>query len=116
MIRAYWYQTALITHTTQFLFRHRPPVRAGYGTVDVETYYTEFHEYAVEWTPSKLTFFVDGVGYKTYADPGMVPVNEHFMMLNTAVGGSWPGSPDESTIFPAYHHIDYVRVSQKDTY
>ena len=32
------------------------------------------------------------------------------MLLNLAVGGNWPGSPNSSTPFPAQYKIDYVRV------
>ena len=34
------------------------------------------------------------------------------MILNTAVGGPWPGEPDAQTKFPLYHYIDYVHVAQ----
>ena len=54
--------------------------------------------------------------YATYTNRAMLPVNPHYMMLNTAVGGAWPGTPNASTVFPAYHYIDFVRVSQKPTY
>jgi beta-glucanase (GH16 family) len=41
------------------------------------------------------------------------PFNEDFFfILNVAVGGNWPGYPDESTLFPVYMAIDYVRVFQ----
>ena len=29
---------------------------------------------------------------------------------NLAVGGDWPGAPDETTVFPAFMDIDYIRV------
>jgi len=35
-----------------------------------------------------------------------------FIILNVAVGGDWPGSPDASTTFPQTMEIDYVRVFQ----
>ena len=38
---------------------------------------------------------------------------EWYLILNTAVGGGWPGLPSSATVFPAYHQIDYVRVSQR---
>ena len=34
------------------------------------------------------------------------------MILNTAVGGPWPGEPTAETKFPLHHIIDYVRVAQ----
>jgi beta-glucanase (GH16 family) len=35
-----------------------------------------------------------------------------YMILNTAIGGSWPGEPSTATAFPTYHLIDYVRVAR----
>ncbi len=39
-----------------------------------------------------------------------MPQKPFFLILNTAVGGDWPGNPDETTVFPQYHEIDYVAV------
>jgi beta-glucanase (GH16 family) len=36
-----------------------------------------------------------------------------FFIFNVAVGGNWPGSPDQTTVFPQKMHVDYVRVFQK---
>jgi len=33
-----------------------------------------------------------------------------FLLLNVAVGGDWPGSPDATTVFPQTMLVDYVRV------
>ena len=33
-----------------------------------------------------------------------------FLLLNLAVGGSYPGSPNGSTPFPSEYDIDYVRL------
>jgi beta-glucanase (GH16 family) len=35
-----------------------------------------------------------------------------FLIMNVAVGGNWPGSPDASTVFPQTMYVDYVRVFQ----
>ena len=35
-----------------------------------------------------------------------------FLVLNIAVGGKWPGSPDASTTFPQALLVDHVRVYQ----
>jgi hypothetical protein len=35
-----------------------------------------------------------------------------FLILNVAVGGNWPGSPDGTTVFPQSMYVDYVRVFQ----
>ncbi len=36
-----------------------------------------------------------------------------FIILNVAVGGGWPGSPNSTTVFPQEMLVDYVRVYQK---
>jgi beta-glucanase (GH16 family) len=33
-----------------------------------------------------------------------------FILLNLAVGGIWPGNPDETTVFPQTLEVDFVRV------
>jgi beta-glucanase (GH16 family) len=38
--------------------------------------------------------------------------NPFFFILNVAVGGNWPGNPDESSEFPVFMAVDYVRVYQ----
>jgi hypothetical protein len=38
------------------------------------------------------------------------------MILNTAVGGAWPGNPDGTAFFPQFHDIDYVRIYQRTAY
>lgn len=75
-----------------------------------------FHIFAVEWEPQSIRFYVDGGLFSTKT-PGDLPaggswVFDHpfFILLNLAVGGDWPGSPDASTVFPQRMLVDYVRV------
>jgi beta-glucanase (GH16 family) len=75
-----------------------------------------FHEFAVEWNEGSITWFVDGYAYHT-ATPADLPhgatwVYDHpfFILLNMAGGGRWPGSPDDTTVFPQTMLVDYVRV------
>jgi beta-glucanase (GH16 family) len=75
-----------------------------------------FHAYAVDWSPDLIVWYLDGAEYfrVTPADlNGNTWVFDHpfFMILNVAVGGSWPGDPDASTVFPQTMLVDYVRVS-----
>jgi beta-glucanase (GH16 family) len=75
-----------------------------------------FHVYAVEWAPNDLKFYFDGdlIAERTPADlpRGATWVYEHrfFVILNVAVGGAWPGNPDQTTPFPQQMLVDYVRV------
>ncbi len=100
------------------------PGPSGSGTDDMTATFTlpgrrfsdAFHVFAVEWEPRVIRFYVDNHLYET-ATPGGMPhgtgwVFDHpfFLLLNLAVGGDWPGSPDESTHFPQQMLVDYVRV------
>lgn len=78
----------------------------------------DFHVYRADWTGNSITFSVDGNQYatKTRSDTrGNKWVFNHnfFILLNLAVGGNWPGSPDASTQFPQTMIVDYVRVYSK---
>lgn len=77
----------------------------------------DFHLFAVEWEPEEIRWYVDDVLTHTVT-PGDVPgewVYDHpfFIILNVAVGGYWPGYPDETTVFPQRMVVDYVRVYQR---
>lgn len=76
----------------------------------------DFHVFAIEWSSDSITWEVDGVSYQTKT-PGDLPAgapwvfnHDFFIILNVAVGGYWPGPPDESTTFPQTMLVDYVRV------
>ena len=75
-----------------------------------------FHTYAVEWSPTSIKWYVDGDMYMERT-PASLPANtqwafdhEFFMILNVAVGGTFLGNPDASTVFPQEMKVDYVRV------
>lgn len=79
----------------------------------------DFHVFAIEWEPGgAIRWYVDGNHYqtRTQADlpAGAVWVFDRpfFILLNLAVGGSWPGNPDATTVFPQRMYVDYVRVYQ----
>lgn len=80
----------------------------------------DFHLFAVEWEPNAIRFYIDEYLYATRT-PTDLPagakwVYDHpfFLLLNVAVGGEWPGSPDASTVFPQTMLVDYVRVYRAD--
>lgn len=81
------------------------------GPVD---YTRDFHIYALEWEPDSIRWYIDG--NLIYSTTNGIPHKPHYLILNTAIGGSWPGSPDSTTVFPQYHDIDYVRVYQRGPY
>lgn len=71
----------------------------------------DFHTFAIHWKPEEIDWYVDDEMVFRAATTGMGDIFTlpFFLILNTAVGGNWPGYPDETTVFPQYHIIDYVR-------
>ncbi|MFT3927769.1 MAG: glycoside hydrolase family 16 protein [Myxococcales bacterium] len=75
-----------------------------------------FHVYAIEWEKEVVRWYVDGELYQTRTPkdlPGQSKwVYDHsfFILLNLAVGGQWPGNPDNTTTFPQQLKVDYLRV------
>ena len=101
----------------------------GSYTLEEGTFSDEYHVFDVEWEPGKISWYVDGKlihtednwysategqGEVTYPAPFDQPF---YIILNLAVGGNWPGNPDETTdIANSAYYIDYVKVYQKDSY
>ena len=71
---------------------------------------TAYHTYGVLWTSQAITFYVDGK--KEFSTPTPADYNQPmYMIMNLAVGGSWPGSPDSTTNWSQAHmNVDYVRA------
>jgi len=77
----------------------------------VVSYPDDFHVYALEWEPDGIRWYIDGRLY--HSTVLGVPHTPHYLIINTAIGGSWPGNPDSTTVFPQYHDIDYVRLYRR---
>jgi beta-glucanase (GH16 family) len=90
----------------------------SYDLPEDQVFTDDFHVFAIEWEAQEIRWYVDGHHFNTVASgdlrPGANWVFDHpfFIILNVAVGGYWPGNPDESTIFPQSMYVDYVRVYQ----
>ena len=82
------------------------------------TFNDDFHTFHIEWGQNEIKWYVDSIIYffRVPAHLGTAnwPFNERFhILLNVAVGGNWPGSPDSTTVFPQEMLVDYVRVYQR---
>jgi beta-glucanase (GH16 family) len=83
-----------------------------------------FHTYDMVWTPGSVKYYIDDPTFThPYASftpaslnslPGAVwPFDSgqaDFIILNLAIGGNYPGPPDNTTPFPSEMLIDYVRI------
>lgn len=79
----------------------------------------DFHVFGVEWTENHINWYVDDVLYSQITRQNVeakggqwVFDNSFYMLLNLAVGGNLPGSPNNETSFPQRMLVDYVRVYQ----
>ena len=94
-------------------------ISAG-SSLPMGTFADAFHQFAAEWEPGRIRFYLDGNLYATRT-PADLPAGSQWvldghpftMILNLAIGGNWPGSPDATTAFPQELLVDYVRVYEK---
>ena len=101
------------------------PAERSSGWYDLSagtTYSDDFHTFAVEWEPDEIRWYMDDTLYHSAKEwftsakkdaKFPAPYDQDFyLIVNVAVGGTWPGSPDETSIFPQALYVDYVRVYQ----
>jgi beta-glucanase (GH16 family) len=79
---------------------------------------SKYHNYSVEWDKDAIKWYLDGVKYwEVNIKDGINSTEEftrpHYIILNLAIGGSWPKNPDNTTVFPDTVFVDYVRVYQQ---
>ena len=76
--------------------------------------WTDYHTYAVEWSPTQVVWYVDGMPWHTRkaGEPTslFIPQWPMYMILNSAVN-SWADAQLD-TGFPVYHRVDRVTFCQ----
>jgi beta-glucanase (GH16 family) len=82
----------------------------------------QWHTYGMIWTKGSIAYYVDDPSqpYVTYTTSSLSKLSgatwpfdagqSSFILLNLAIGGDWPGSPNASTTFPSEMLVDYVRI------
>lgn len=87
----------------------------GQHTLAEGIFNDKFHVFSIIWDAEKIVWLLDDVEFHrqdispAYMDEFREPF---FLLVNLAVGGNWPGSPDATTIFPQQLVVDYIRVFQ----
>ena len=93
------------------------------STTTLDTPHTDWHVYAVDWTPNSITWYVDGVQYHKVtkseyigSNPAAVWVFDHefYIILNLAMGGNFVGGPTDAGLETAKITFDYVRYFTVD--
>jgi beta-glucanase (GH16 family) len=67
-----------------------------------------FHVYAIDWSPKRVTWFLDGVPYFSISEE--IPHEPMVIVLELAVSGHWDGDPAGTTL-PQSLDVAYVRVT-----
>jgi len=80
----------------------------------------DWHTYGMIWSSGQIEYFVDNPSnvYATFTptnssfNSSTWPFDQgpQFIILNLAIGGDWPGPPDNTTVFPQEMLVDYVRI------
>ena len=82
----------------------------------------QWHTYGMIWSPQGVQYYIDDQthSYASFTPASLNglsgaiwPFDEgqaNFIILNLAIGGSWPGPPDGTTPFPSEMLVDYVRI------
>lgn len=99
-------------HTRAYYFKQGNQIG---NEIEVDSMESKYHVYAVEWYPTEIKGYLDGVHYFTYdkkADELEWPFNNpQNIILNLAVGGGWGGAKGVDPALKAPKFIlDYVRV------
>ncbi len=95
---------------------HGPQLYTGPYHLSSGTLSDDFHVYAMLWDTEHLYFLLDGMTYyildkATLKNQGdWIYDHPFYILLNIAVGGTWPGSPNASTVFPQKLSISYIRL------
>ncbi|MCD6660838.1 MAG: family 16 glycosylhydrolase [Lentimicrobium sp.] len=93
---------------------------AQYGqsyTKSTGTFFDEYHVFTIIWDANTIKWYVNDIKFNEVdITPGHMTEFHapHFFIFNIAVGGNWPGSPNETTTFPQQLKVDYIRVFQKN--
>jgi beta-glucanase (GH16 family) len=103
-------------HATLHWWDDAQQVKADYGlsyTLPSGIFADDFHVFGITWNDQEIRAYVDDNEYFV-ADLTPDELSEFrqnfFLILNVAVGGNWPGPPDETTVFPQTMQVDWVRV------
>ena len=93
---------------------HQGAIQGSHGSYFGQFYATfnsttAYHVYSLEWSPSYLTYYLDGQQIAQVNAPTNTPAPMQ-VLANLAIGGLGTIPPDATTVFPAYMDIDYIRV------
>lgn len=79
----------------------------------------DYHIFSIIWDHESIEWYIDDELYHT-VDISPAEFKEFsrgfYLIVNVAVGGHWPGSPDNTTELPQEMYIDYIRYYTDSTF
>lgn len=80
---------------------------------------TEWHTYGIEWSENLIRWYVDDKVFfsQSTVSSSMSEFKQaHYIILNLAIGGTWPGYNIDESAFPnnSVMEVDYVRVYNQE--
>ena len=92
-------------------WRDNGKLKTVYGTKIIPNYQEE-HLFGVEWERTEIRWYIDNqLVFKAKNHEANLPM---YLIINLAIGGNWPGSPNNETEFPAEFSIDYVKIYERE--
>lgn len=89
--------------------------QAAVGFYDGADFSADYHIYSMEWSPTEITFSIDGVQRHSVVNDF---IHDDYMYLrfshNTGIDDGWAELPDGTTPFPSHAVIDWLRVYQRE--
>ncbi len=92
-------------NTSQFVYHEYTATENGQPV----NFHESYHNYAVEWEADQIRYYVDDNLHFAVNNPQAPQTVPMSLIINLAVGGSFGGDPDGSTVFPQTFDIEYVR-------
>ncbi|HLO42398.1 MAG TPA: glycoside hydrolase family 16 protein [Phycisphaerales bacterium] len=107
----------LLGHQPYKVYMHHhwgtwPNVQSEGGFYIGPDFSQDFHTFRADWYADRIEYYVDDVMYVRHVSN--IPAEPFYIIINTAVGGDWPGNPDGTTVFPQEFVVDWVRAYQYD--
>lgn len=92
-------------------WRNKGELKTVFGTKTIKNRH-EDHIFGLEWEREEIRWYIDNkLVFKAKNYDAHVPMH---LIINLAIGGKWPGSPNSSTIFPANFSVDYVKIYERE--
>ena len=82
----------------------------------------QWHIYGMIWKPGNVQYYMDSPSniYASFTPASLSGLSgavwsfdggqSNFLIVNLAIGGDWPGPPNQSTPFPSEMLVDYIRI------